>query len=396
LSVVACGGDSLGGSSSSDTGSGSGTVTPASNVASVEVSSGPNGTGINTLYTTVTVCLPGTTTCQTIDNIQVDTGSYGLRILAPVLTLTFQVAKTGTDSALVECTAFVDGYSWGPVVAADVQIAGEQASSVPVQLIGDSRYPTVPSDCTSSAPGAEDTVAAFGANGILGVGPFAQDCGSVCEDGVPEPVVYYACTTESDCMGTTVATADQVANPVTQFAVDNNGVFISLPSVPAAGEASVSGSLIFGIDTESNNASGSQTVVPIESSGVDEGLMTTIFNGQTLTRSFIDSGSNGIYFDDSAIPACSESGFTEFYCPASTLDLSAEMQLAGSATITESFSVANAEQLTQSISAFPGLAGTNPSSQGFDWGLPFFYGRRVATAIEGFTTTAGTGPYVAF
>ncbi len=84
LCVVSCGGgDSLGGSSSS----GSGTVTPASNVASVEVSAGPNGSSINTLYTSVTVCLPGTTTCQTIDNIQVDTGSYGLRIVYMVFSL---------------------------------------------------------------------------------------------------------------------------------------------------------------------------------------------------------------------------------------------------------------------------------------------------------------------
>ena len=33
---------------------------------------------------------------------------------------------------------------------------------------------------------------------------------------------------------------------------------------------------------------------------------------------------------------------------------------------------------------------------GFDFGLPFFYGRRVAVALEGSTTSAGTGPYLAF
>jgi hypothetical protein len=32
----------------------------------------------------------------------------------------------------------------------------------------------------------------------------------------------------------------------------------------------------------------------------------------------------------------------------------------------------------------------------FDWGLPFFFGRRVANAIEGATTSVGTGPYVAY
>ncbi len=137
---------------------------------------------INVLYTTVTVCLPGTSTCQTIDNIQVDTGSYGLRILAPVLTqtMTFPVLTLGNGSALLECTSFVDGYSWGPVTLADVQVAGETASSVPVQIIGDSRYPSVPTDCSNSAPMAEDTVATFGANGLLGIGPFPQDCGDFC------------------------------------------------------------------------------------------------------------------------------------------------------------------------------------------------------------------------
>jgi hypothetical protein len=31
-----------------------------------------------------------------------------------------------------------------------------------------------------------------------------------------------------------------------------------------------------------------------------------------------------------------------------------------------------------------------------DFGLPFYFGRRVATAIEGDTTAVGTGPYFAF
>jgi Protein of unknown function (DUF3443) len=389
VGAAACGGggDTIGSG-------GGGGVAAASNVVDAAVTNGPTGTSsINVLYTTVTVCLPGTSTCQTIDNIQVDTGSYGLRILAPVLTLTFPVLALGNGSALVECTAFVDGYSWGPVTVADVQISGESASSVPVQIIGDSRYPSVPTDCVNSTqPNAEDTVASFGANGLLGIGPFAQDCGEGCVSGIPAPV-YYSCPTESNCTGTTVPLADQVTNPITLFAADNNGSIITLPSVATAGAATVSGSLIFGIDTESNNASGTETVVPVAASG----FLTSIFNGSTLDESFIDSGSNAYFFSDSSLSssACQQSGFSGFYCPTSTTSLSGEMQLA-SGTSTVDFEIGNAEQISGSFAAFPGLGGTNPQPNSFDWGLPFFYGRRVAIAIQGATTSVGTGPYIAY
>jgi hypothetical protein len=392
MSVVSCGGGS--GSLGSANGS-SDSVAAASNVVSVAVSGGPSNNALNVLYTTVTVCLPGTSNCQAIDNIQVDTGSYGLRILAPVLTLTFPVAKLSNGSALVECTSFVDGYSWGPVALADMKIAGESASSVPVQIIGDSRYPTVPTDCMNSAPMAEDTVATFGANGILGIGPFPSDCGEFCTESVPEPIIYYACSTESNCAGTTVPETSQVPNPVTLLATDNNGTIITLPSAPSAGTTTLTGSLIFGIDTESNNVSGTETVVPVATTGKDAGYITTIFNGTTLSESFIDSGSNAYFFTDSSLSTCTESGFSGFYCPASAASLSGEMQLA-SGTSTVDFDVANAEQINATYFVYPGLAGTNANPESFDWGLPFFYGRRVATAIDGYTTTVGSGPYIAY
>jgi hypothetical protein len=48
--------------------------------------------------------------------------------------------------------------------------------------------------------------------------------------------------------------------------------------------------------------------------------------------------------------------------------------------------------------AYPQLAGTLPpgNAGSFDYGLPFFYGKRVAIAVQGAMTTAGTGPYIAF
>ena len=86
LSAFACGGG--GGSSAGGGGGGPPPPPPpTNNTASVIVDAGPSNGSVNTLFTSVTICMPGSTTsCQTIDHIQVDTGSYGLRILAPALT----------------------------------------------------------------------------------------------------------------------------------------------------------------------------------------------------------------------------------------------------------------------------------------------------------------------
>jgi len=402
LALLSCGG----GDGASTGGSSSGGTTPpaGSNVVSVVVDAGPLPTtnaDTNTLFTTVTVCVPGSTTsCQTIDHIQVDTGSYGLRILSSVLTLALPVQTATNGEAIVECTQFVDGYSWGPVALADAQISGETASSIPVQVIGDPNYATVPSDCSSIGP-AEDTVAQFGANGIIGIGPFAQDCGPNCA-AAAQPQTYYTCTA-SACQATALALANQVANPITFFAADNNGVIIQLPSVAATGAATVTGSMTFGIDTQTNNQSGSQSVLTLAgsaggSAGQLPGEFTTSFNGGSLNESFLDTGSNGLYFN-SSLTVCVESGLTDFYCPSSTENLTATLEGQNGMSMSVSFSVAPADTLAAADVAFSNLAGPYPDTSDtktFDWGLPFYFGRTVYTAIENATTAVGTGPYVAF
>jgi hypothetical protein len=393
-----CGG---GGDDVAASGSGSGTSsTPpsGSNVAPAIVDSGPQGDSANILFVSVTVCVPGSTTsCQTIDHVEVDTASYGLRILSSALTAALPVTTLSSGESLLECTNFVQGYSWGPVVAADLTIAGETASSIPVQVIGDPNYTTVPADCTALGS-AVDTVKDFGANGVLGIGPFVQDCGSGCAESAAA-AQYYACTGTSDCVATAVDEAAQVQNPVAAFATDNNGEIVELPSVASDGAASVSGYLIFGVDTQSNNASnaaGTETVLTVD----DNDYLTVTFNGSSFPQSFIDSGSNGIYFNDSDLPVCTQSGFTTFYCPTSTQSFSAMIAGVDGTSATIDFSVANAESLSSSsttLAALSDLAGTFPgSTTSFDFGLPFYFGRNVATVIEGRTTAVGKGPYFAF
>jgi len=381
LSLSACGG-------------GNDTAFSAANMQGVTVGPGP-ANNVNLLFTTVTICAPGNASnCQTVDHVLVDTGSTGLRLLSSLLlpSLSLRQQTDSTGSPLVECGQFASGYTWGPVKLADVRIAQELARSTPIQLISDPAFPTVPASCSGIGP-ALDTAVALGANGVLGVSVFAQDCGTVCAQNVVAGT-YYVCP-PSGCRSSQASVARQLQNPVPLFAsANNNGVIIDLPAVSDKGAGSVSGSLIFGIGTQANNGTVDAHVTAVDP---NTGTFTTVLNNRTYTNSVIDSGSNALYFASGSIPACS--ALPAFACPSSTLSLSAAIQgLSGTARFLN-FRVANAQALfsaNPTFFAFGNLAGTNADPARFDWGLPLFFGRRVFFAIEGQDTPAGIGPYVAF
>ncbi|HMC70412.1 MAG TPA: DUF3443 domain-containing protein, partial [Mycobacteriales bacterium] len=380
------------GSSSTTTPS---TGTPAStlNMQSVVVNSGPNNDYANGLFTSVTVCVPGTSSCQLISGILVDTGSTGLRVLSSALNNLNLPQQTATSGPVVECAQFQDGFTWGPVQTADVKLAGETASSVPIQVIGSPSFSTIPSGCANSGGTAEDSLGTLSANGILGVGLFREDCGPPCaSSGSSNPGFYYSCPS-SGCIVIAQPSAKQLQNPVSMFATDNNGVVIQLPSVAPGGAATLTGSMTFGIGTQSDNALGSAKVYTTDGTG----SFTTVFNGQSLASSFIDSGSNGFFFVDAAssgLPVCLDT--SDFYCPAPRQSFSATTRGANGTTSTVSFSIDNADTLLRArqFSVFGELGG--PNAGAFDWGLPFFYGRTVFTAIDGQSTPGGTGPYWAY
>jgi len=366
---------------------------PGSNVQSITVNAGPAGNYANGAFTSVTVCAPGTATCQTIDGVLVDTGSSGLRLLSSALTITLPQQKAADGNPVVECLPFVSGYTWGPVQTADVEIASEKASSTPIQVISGTAFPTPTACANFGSP--QETLSDLGANGILGVGVFPQDCGGVCTTtGPSNPNLYYECPA-SGCVVAGVALAQQVQNPIALFSTDNNGAIIELPAANAP-ETSLTGSLILGIGTQSNNALNGATVYSVD----DFGNFITTYKGQTYNQSFIDSGSNALFFLDSVmtgIPLCADANF--FYCPSTTQNLSATNEgSTGMPSGTVNFSVANADDLfnnNPNATVFGQLGGPN-SLIGFDWGLPFFYGRNVYTAIAGRSTPGGTGPYWAY
>jgi hypothetical protein len=64
----------------------------------------------------VTICQPSTNNCQTISDILVDTGSYGLRVFSSVLAVATTPVTDGAAHPIAECAQFGSGNDWGPVV----------------------------------------------------------------------------------------------------------------------------------------------------------------------------------------------------------------------------------------------------------------------------------------
>jgi hypothetical protein len=386
------------------------TVSPAGTVANVvpiSVNGGPLTTAnppsiyVNGVFVSVQICAPSGA-CQTIPDVLVDTGSVGLRLLGSQVTVPLVPLMDNSGNTLYNCVQFLDNsFLWGAVAPATIVLGGETALSTSVQVIANPNF-TIPGGCTGTN---EDTQQLLGANGILGVGPEPFDCGLACDPSVggTPPAVYYLCSSGGSCNTTFVscgtlcsdsAANQQVTNPVFNFPVDNNGVIVELPALQPAGasaEATVAGQLVFGIGTQSNNAlPTTATVLNLDTSD----SFTTNFASQSLTGSFIDSGSNGLFFPDPALAGSVCPGTdSSWYCPTSTLvGLSAtNVGATGSPSSTVTFNVDNFETVTAanpSDAAFSNLAG--PNTGGFDWGLPFFYGRNVFTGIDG--TTVGTTP----
>jgi hypothetical protein len=440
-------------------GAGSGGGGTAANVQSISVNGGPllNSTTNPSIYpngafTSVTICVPGTATCQVVNDVLVDTGSVGLRLLSSAVTLPVcsgsttsgclpaaTVTSGSSTQAVMDCVSFVDlSYLWGSVNLADVKLGTEEvASSTPIQVILTS---AAPASCSNG--GVDDgTQTALGANGILGVGVEPEDCGQGCDptyvNSVPDGDPYYTCP-NSTCAAALVPVADQVTNPVVLFGTDSNGVAVTFPSATGP-EATLTGSLIFGIGTQSNNALpttanvftlgtgniGDTSLTPPLSNFDD---FTVNFNTASLPYSFIDSGSNAYFFPDSSLTLCTD--YTSFYCQgssssASTVTLSAQNEDPNYGTTnTVTFYVDNTDYdfsvgNSNVDAVYPNLAGPIGEVNGvpqtcadvsgtstpdqycsFDWGLPFFYGRTVYSAIDGASVTVNgqtaPGPFWAY
>ena len=381
------------------------------NVVDLLVDGGPDGNGVNRLFTSVTICKPGSATlCKTIDHVLVDTGSVGLRLLASEVPSQLQLstAKTTSGNVLLGCANFLDGsFSWGPLALADVKLGGLAAADTTVQLVGHSDYDRFQSQCSASGDPII-TPSDLGAKGILGLGLSKQDCGSACAvqgRRSSQNGRYFSCTnaTCTSVTGTTLATDKQLQQVVARFPTDNNGLAIQMNSVPSAGAATATGKMVFGLGTRSNNQFPTLQVLATTSQGYLFGALSSssTLAGGSFSSTFFDTGSNGISFD-SNLPNCGYPNDNGFYCPLADVVFSVALGSAGTGQAKKGFTISNAAALFQkNNTALPTLGGTL-SAQGFlDLGLPFFYGKTVVIGIDGMAatgvgTSTATGPFYAF
>lgn len=385
--ITACGGGGGGGSGTpASTPSVQACQSPTSgadNVISVCVDDGPLSSQreVNRLYVDITICAPGTSSCQTIDHVLVDTASVGLRLLDSVVTV-----GSGKTSYF-NCARFLDlTYTWGAVKTLDLRLGQQKISALPVQVFGSSF-----AECASGGYSAIESIADLGAKGILGIGLFEQDCGADCS--IASTGQYYRCQA-GVCTGSLVEVSAQLQNPIARLGDgQNNGFVVKLPAVSAPGISTLRGELVFGVDTQANNKLGSASVLNTNAWGE----ITTNLAGRTYAESFIDTGSNGLYFD---IAQTNCVGGGDFYCPSTQTPYSAMLTGEGGApTVAVGFDMGNAESLFElGHAVLPTLAGPVNDAAVFDWGLPFYFGRSVFQGISGKSTPGNThtGPFIAF
>ena len=367
---------------------------------------------LNAMFADVKFCIPGTTQCALVDHMLVDTGSVGTRVFASALPVALLDPHSGLpqvrapSGALAgECLNFASGFTWGGVRRADVRMGGDIAStptagslatSVSVQVISDTdpALSRIPSNCASQGVSL-NTASAVGAKGILGVGLFAQDCGTYCTQYAPP--VYYSCPSAGACANSTMPVSTQVPNPIARMATNNNGNSIVLPALPNGVASRVDGYMLLGIGTAANNglAAGSAALAT-----TGYGTFSSIFNGNTLPRSFFDSGSS-VNFIPSAgavpLPTCARA--VDFMCPTPPVILRATNTGAASTSSIVDVFIANADAV---FAAFPGahaIAGLaspvfSALPQSLDLGASVFFGRSVATLIQGKVANGipATGP----
>jgi hypothetical protein len=345
----------------------------------MKVTSSASSTSLNQPVIDIKICKSGTAnsaspTCITISNILVDTGSYGLRISSSAISnaalLSTPVIAPNSSNQVMECAQFGSGYIWGGIYKVDLQLGSSfalTASNLNIQ-VGDSTT-NGSSNCSQSAGSDLSIRNNLGANGIIGIGALLQDTSSA---------TYYSCTTSGSCATLTPDTSNGLFNPISQLSYGsgtyNNGYVVDFSGTSTTTPSgSTQGVLTYGINTFTNNQPASSAQVIKLNSSLE---FTTTYNSSRLT-SIVDTGSNALFFNTSAMSACQTDN--AFYCGSLT-NQTAILSDYRQNSISITFNVSSYDPSKQ---VQPQLGGSTGSfGLGFDWGLPFFFGKTIYFGIQ--------------
>jgi len=360
----------------------------ANNQLPVVVDRGVNESApLNRPFVTVTLCVPGTNTCQTIDHVLLDSGSDGLRVPASVLAnrSSYPQLMSPTSQPLYTCANYAAGYDFGSVNTADVKLGGLTAKAVPFQIIDDSQPQIgIPDSCNSS--GSYFDFVAAGQNAIVGIRNWVydEDRSYTCNDG--------GCTEINNLPESML-----IGSPIIRIPGNNNGASIQFPSVPANGAQSFIGVLTIGINTQANNSIGSDVSLLY----TRDSLFKASYNNVNQASTF-DSGTPYIIFTDNGIPLCNAGAAEGFYCPVSPMLINAVFSnFDGGNQVNASYllqnpliyydnAVANNTLLPYAGAPCSGCESFADSI--FLWGLPYFYGKTIYSGFPGVVINGESQP----
>jgi hypothetical protein len=372
------------------TGCGNATEIGTSNVAPLYVDGFPCQPSVypswNEPYTNIKICEPNSTTnCQVIDHVIVDSGSDGLRFMEGVIksSLLKHLPVVGVKGKIItECETYVDSYTYGPLLYADVYFGGKVLKKFPLQLASNAYTP--PAECQDEGGEKTNTAALFGGNGLVGVAFPLTDV-----------TPYYVCESNgSDCADFNYA---GLPNLVSVFEKDNNGAVITLPSVASRGSSTpVMGSLIFGVGTESNNKP------PAGTKALKNDLSFGEFDvelGSNKAKAYIDSGTSNLVVNGDWTQCSASTGLQGFFCPSKNEALSMGVSSIGKTTPAYhiGLTIGNANTLLNNGDvAYDDIAQyvSSSASAGGDYalGLTAFFGRTMYFVFNGKSSDLGTGP----
>ena len=372
-------------------------VAPVNNTVNLVVDSGINGTAWNRSYITLTICQPSTNNCQTIDHIIVDSGSTGLRINQAALSLSGLTALSSAGEPIYQCMQYAAGYAFGPVMSADVKIAGESAFNIPIQIFEYDNNPSVPESCTNGVQPA-NLITGFGANGIIGINPISNPNNDYTAGGV------YTCNantcTEVNDPNTTISQILNI-NPIAAFANDNNGAIFNLPAVNTASSESITGTLTFGLNTQTNNQVPTTINKLLGDSSTNYWPVGFFLanTGSQNTLAMFDSGTP-YYAIYTPLLALCPTPFNYLYCPTSDSYALISMlsNFTGGSSTPFASVIANYSSLGGFAMIMPNLGGPqDPLNTQTLYGLPAFFGNNIYLGFKGSgdigaNTPLGQGP----